>query len=220
MILYDIIKLKRCDLLKYSEIYVQHIYNVIFDDVRECEFNGKHLALVLKSNNDKKTFIVMPLTSEPNGNGKNKEKIGKIKTLPISLRNNDTYAVFNQIRTVNANRFISLKEGTNNNAKVKIDDALFIKLFNLAITDITYNLEQDKKISLLKNLYEKECIIKAKKLAYDIIRLKKINSEESEINSEINRIKLQIKDIIDNIPYNLSQIDIDNRIKDIFENVQ
>lgn len=53
--------------MKFSDIKVKHIYNVIFDPVRDCEFNGKHLALVLKQNNDKRTFIVMPLTSEPNG---------------------------------------------------------------------------------------------------------------------------------------------------------
>lgn len=48
--------------MKFSDIQVGYIYNVIFDPVRNCEFNGKHLALVLKRNNDKQTFIVMPLT--------------------------------------------------------------------------------------------------------------------------------------------------------------
>lgn len=53
--------------MRFSDIKIGHIYNVIFDPVRFCEFNGKHLALVLKKNNDRKTFIVMPLTSESNG---------------------------------------------------------------------------------------------------------------------------------------------------------
>jgi len=32
--------------------------------------------------------------------------------LPSSLKTNDTYAVYNQVRTVNADRFIALKEGS------------------------------------------------------------------------------------------------------------
>ena len=51
--------------MRFSDIKVGYIYNVIFDPVRDCEFDGKHLAVVLKRNNDKATFIVMPLTSAP-----------------------------------------------------------------------------------------------------------------------------------------------------------
>lgn len=56
-------------------------------------------------------YKLMPLTSASNGNGINKIHVGQILSLPASLRSNDTYAVFNQVRTVNASRFISLKEG-------------------------------------------------------------------------------------------------------------
>ncbi len=97
--------------MKFSHIKPRSIYIVDFDPVRQCEFNGRHLALVLKRNNDKNTFIVMPLTSSPNGENINKINIGNIDTLPPSLRNNITYAVFNQIRTVKADRFIALKDG-------------------------------------------------------------------------------------------------------------
>lgn len=62
--------------MRFSDIRVGYIYNVIFDPVRTCEFNGKHLAVVLKKNNDKATFIVMPLTSAPSGAGVNKIKLG------------------------------------------------------------------------------------------------------------------------------------------------
>ena len=72
----------------------------------------------------------MPLTSSPNGNGINKIFTGKILTLPSSLRTNDTYAVLNQIRTLNASRFISLKEGR------ETIDVIFAKekLHQLSIT--------------------------------------------------------------------------------------
>ena len=46
--------------MRFSDIKVGYIYNVIFDPVRDCEFDGRHLAVVLKRNNDKATFIVMP----------------------------------------------------------------------------------------------------------------------------------------------------------------
>lgn len=110
--------------MRFSDILVKHIYNVIFDPVRFCEFDGKHLALVLKRNNDKRTFIVMPLTSEPNGVGVNKIKLDTITSLPLSMRNNDTYAVFNQIRTVNADRFIALKK-----VQMLLNQKLIVKLF-------------------------------------------------------------------------------------------
>lgn len=201
--------------MRFSDIKIGNIYNVIFDPVRDCEFNGKHLAIVLKRNNDKKTFIVIPLTSEENGEGVNKIKLGKINSLPLSLRKNDTYAVFNQIRTVNANRFISLKEGTNV-VQAKIDDYVFIDLLNLAINEIMFNLDQNKKIELLKNLYEKECVIKAKDLAYNILSLQKepINKEK-----EISGIENEIKDILTNIPYTLEPKYIKDGIKDILDRI-
>ena len=72
--------------MRFSDIKVGYIYNVIFDPVRDCEFDGKHLAVVLKRNNDKATFIVMPLTSAPNGVGVNKIKLGAMNSLPSSLK--------------------------------------------------------------------------------------------------------------------------------------
>lgn len=34
--------------MRFSDVKVGYIYNVIFDPVRDCEFDGKHLAVVLK----------------------------------------------------------------------------------------------------------------------------------------------------------------------------
>ena len=201
--------------MRFSDIKIGHIYNVIFDPVRFCEFDGKHLALVLKRNNDKQTFIVMPLTSEPKGNGANKIKLGVVNSLPNSLRRNDTYAVFNQIRTLNADRFIALKEGANI-IESKIDSEVYTKLLRLAIIELIFNLEQDEKIGVLKKAYEVECIIKAKDLAYSVLKLQK----ETEIKKEeINRIKQEIKSIINNIPYTLEQKYIDDGIEDIFDDI-
>lgn len=194
--------------MNFSKIRTRYIYNVIFDDVRPCEFDKKHLAVVIKKNNDGQTFIVMPLTSEPNGNGVNKIKVGIINSLPSSLRSNETYAVFNQIRTVNASRFISLKEG-NNVVESKMEDDLFLKLLSLGMNDMTFNLNYEERINLFKNQHEQACILKAIDLAYNIIKLKsKIEelikkgsnfSEINEINSEIECIRIEIRDILKKI---------------------
>lgn len=201
--------------MRFSDIKIGHMYNVIFDDVRHCEFDGRHLALVLKRNNDNQTFIVMPLTSEPNGDGVNKIKLGAISSLPSSLRRNDTYAVFNQIRTVNASRFISLKEGTSI-IESKIDDEVFYNLLYLGINELLFNVQQDEKIQLLKKAYEKECLVKAKNLAYNILRLRK---EINDKDNEIARIEQEIKDTINNIPYSLEQRYIDDGIKDVLDDI-
>lgn len=159
--------------MRATAIKVGCIYNVIFDPVRDCEFNGKHLAVVLKKNNNKSTFIVMPLTSSSNGNGINKLHIGQILSLPASLRNNNTYAVFNQLRTVNASRFIALKEGSKVIEAVFPQDK-FQSIMLLSIKELVYSVNQDTKIQLLKTAYEQECVTKAKDIAYRIIALKKL----------------------------------------------
>lgn len=199
--------------MRFSDIKVGCIYNVIFDPVEACEFDGKHLAVVLKKNNDKATFIVMPLTSAPSGAGVNKIELGTIPTLPMSLRGNRTYAVLNQIRTVNASRFISLKEG-GCVIECPMDKDVFSELLLLGIREILYSIPQDVKISILKKAYEGERVIKAKDLAYTIRGLKK---QSVEFEEEISRLKNEIKETLQDISYSLEQKHIDDGIQSIFE---
>lgn len=109
--------------MRFSDIEVRCIYNVIFDPVEACEFNGKHLAVVLKKNNDKKTFIVMPLTTVPNGAGVNKIEIGQIATLPTPLKRNRTFAIITSRMERDAPlkyhgyRLPTKKNGVNNSGK-------------------------------------------------------------------------------------------------------
>ena len=198
--------------MRASDIRVGNIYNVIFDPVRDCEFDGKHLAVVMKKNNDKSTFIVMPLTSASNGNGINKIFIGKILALPSSLRSNDTYAVLNQIRTVNASRFISLKEGR------AVIDVIFPQeklnqLMLLAVKELVYSIDQDSKINLFKTAYEQECVNKAKDIAYRIIALEK---NANDTSSDIIALEKEIRSTLSDIPYSLEQKYIDDGIEEIF----
>jgi len=198
--------------MRASDIKVRKIYNVIFDPVRDCEFDGKHLAVVLKKNNDKATFIVMPLTSASNGVGINKIHIGKIASLPSSLRDNSTYAVFNQIRTIHASRFIALKEG-DTVIEAELEEDKFYKVLMCAIEELTYSVNQDDKIKLLKKIYEQARITKAKDLAYKILNLEK----QEGLKEQIEKLENQIKETIWDIPYCLEQKFVNDGIQTIFE---
>lgn len=198
--------------MRFSDIKVGCIYNVIFDPVRNCEFNGKHLAVVLKRNNDKSTYIVMPLTSAPNGVGVNKVKIGAMSCLPTSLKSNETYAVFNQIRTVNADRFIALKEG-GIVKECEMEKNIFHNLLFLGLREMVYGLSQDDRIEVLKYTYETELVAKAKDIAYQIIKLRKKDAEEECIEE----LLLQIKDILSGVHYFLEQQFLKDGIDKIFE---
>lgn len=198
--------------MRFSDIKIGYIYNVIFDPVRNCEFDGKHLAVVLKRNNDKSTYIVMPLTSAPNGVGVNKIKLGAMNCLPTSLKCNETYAVFNQIRTVNADRFIVLKEG-GAIKECEMEKDIFHNLMFLGLREMVYGLSQDDRIKVLKYTYETELVAKAKDIAYHIIKLRKEDAEEGCIKE----LLLQIKDIILGVSYSLEQQYLKDGIDKIFE---
>ena len=114
--------------MRYSDINVQHVYYVNFNDVMECEFDSNHLAVVLKKNKDKKTFIVAPLTTKDNGKNENKYNIGILKCLPKNLQKNESYIVYNQVRTVNIKRFSPLKDSDGDLMQSKISDKLFSKV--------------------------------------------------------------------------------------------
>jgi mRNA-degrading endonuclease toxin of MazEF toxin-antitoxin module len=99
--------------VRYSDIHLKKIYYVNFNPVRQCEFDGKHLAVVLKKNNDSRTVVVAPLTTSSNGIGKNKIELGYLSVLPQALRSQKSYLVYNQIRTVNCNRFTKVIYASN-----------------------------------------------------------------------------------------------------------
>lgn len=213
--------------MKFSNVKTRHIYNVIFDTVRECEFDKKHLAIVLKKNNDMKTCIVMPLTTEENGIDVNKIKIGALDCLPKSLKNDETYAVFNQIRTVNVSRFIALKEG-NSVIDCKVNDDLFYKLLSLGISDLTYNLSLDESMEFFKNKYEQASIAKVIDLAYTILKLRKqidsIDDKESanyiEKCTEIERLRTNILGILSReIKYTLTEKQISDGIELVLNDI-
>ena len=197
--------------MKISEIKIGHIYYVDYEPVRNGEFNGKHLSVVLKQNNDKFTFVVMPLTSSANGVGVNKINIGRVAGFPPNLQNKDTYAVYDQVRTVNASRFFAVKDG-GGKIDVPMDNTVWLNLFGLAAQDMIFNLPQDDKIMVLKNAYDKESCNKAKDIAYNIIKLRKTNADEEAITA----LKSVIRETLKNTSYTLDAKQIADGIQEIF----
>ncbi len=196
--------------MKFSDIKVAHVYNVIFDDVRENEFNGTHLSVVLKINNDMRTVIVMPLTSVQNGVGTNKIKIDVI-ALPPSLALYPSYAVYNQIRTLNASRFMQIKNDDRKPINVNISDETYMNLLNLGISDLVFAANSDKKIEIFKRLYIEEKVKKAKILAYNINK-KNLNE------NQILKIKEEIYSLVCDEEIKFTQNEINHQLDKIIKN--
>ncbi|KSV59688.1 hypothetical protein ASU35_18055 [Acetivibrio ethanolgignens] len=163
-------------------------------------------------NNDKATFIVMPLTSAPNGVGVNKIKLGAMNSLPSSLKTNDTYAVYNQVRTVNADRFIALKEGSAVK-ECPMEKHIFHKLLFLGLREMVYSIPQEERIEILKSVYEAELISKAKDMAYQIVKLRK---EEIPDKKQIDEFLIQINETIKGVTYSLDKQLVKDGIDAIF----
>ncbi len=96
--------------MKASEISVGHIYYVNFEPTRRGEFGKNHLGVVLRKNDDKITFITIPLTSDSEDRHNSKMPLGIIETLPSHLKSVESFAVLDQVRTLNASRFARLRE--------------------------------------------------------------------------------------------------------------
>lgn len=75
----------------------------------------------------------------------------------------------------------------------------------------------DGKITLLKKTYEAEVVSKAKDLAYKILSIEKEKDHEDE---QVQALKLQIKDIIKDIPYSLNEQLVQDGIDKIFEDAK
>lgn len=213
--------------MKFSDIKVQHCYNIIFDPVRECEFDGKHLGIVLKKNNDNKTVIVAPLTREENGNNYNKHKIGQITTLPTSLKGSDSFVVYNQIRTVNASRMIALKEGSVK-IQSKVDNSIFREVLKLCSFELTKSLTDEEKEIFYTEMATESRIKRIIDLTYQYQSSRK--ELENELpEAEMNKINGNIQDLSKNIrelhkvdlPYSsvYSATDIQNNIPNTIQEI-
>jgi mRNA-degrading endonuclease toxin of MazEF toxin-antitoxin module len=197
--------------MRFSDVKEKYLYYVDFDPVKECEFDRKHLAVVLKKNNDKKTAIVMPLTSKKNGVGKNKLLIPTIEDLPERLKGDDSYAVYDQVRSVNFRRFEPIFKEKNGQeiVNVKMDDELFILLIEKGTEELEKKLSLEEKLKLYNKKLNKSINEKIVNMAYEI----KKSKEDKE---KIKRIETEIKEIVyNNMKYIFTEKEKEDGIEDM-----
>lgn len=79
---------------------------------------------------------------------------------------------------------------------------------------MVYSIPQDDRIRILKNIYESELVLKAKDIAYQIIKLRK---NENPNEAQINELLVQIKENIKDVTYSLDKQFVKDGIDVIFE---
>ena len=200
--------------MQHSKLKVGHIYYVDFEPHRTCEFNGRHLALVLRKNNDNHTAIVLPLTSSSTGLGQGKIELGVLSCLPMNLQAQKTYAAVNSIRTVNCTRFYSVRDG-GNNVEPQLDNANMKISFSSIIKDMMYNTDNSLKIEVLKDLFILSSVKAANDFAYDLLHKQKTMSNKKDITN----IEIKIADIMIYTPYKLLYLQVDDAVKPLVRQV-
>lgn len=179
--------------MNFSEIKVQHLYFILFEPTKDGEFGGKHLSLILKKNNDKKTLLVLPLTSNSSGNTVNKVNLGILPGLPKSLSGNTSYAVFNQSRTVSYKRVTPIMDGASA-IDYKLSNDLYNTVFKKFVMDVSYNYSYFEKKEIFKDLYfetlkhfliEKIYDLTRNYNSDDIIKCKNIINQHKYIYSDL-----------------------------------
>jgi len=94
-----------------------------------------------------------------------------------------------------------------------LEDELFYQLLNLCICELLYNVNQNDRLTLIKKIYEKECLNNAINLAYTILK-QKADCTETKL------IRTQIKELLQNLSYEeLICCDIKEDIKCIFYDI-
>lgn len=170
--------------MRYSDVKEKHLYYVDFDTVRQCEFDKTHLAVVLKKNKDKKTAIVMPLTSQSGGSNSNTVLLPEICSLPQRLKGNKSYAVYDKIRSVNFSRFGPVYDGADV-VEVKIEDETFKTLIKIGVNELEEELQLEDKIEIYQEKLNQLVNEKIINLAYSI---KKHSQQMELLSSEIKKL--------------------------------
>ena len=128
--------------MRSGDIKVGHIYYVDFEPVRKGEFDKYHMALVLKKNANKITFITVPLTSNADGLGVNKMEISISEMLPKNLRDKKSYVVYDQVRTVSASRFHNLMDN-GSVCDVAVDKSILLSVLTKIIHNLLYGMDDE-----------------------------------------------------------------------------
>lgn len=203
--------------MRYSDIKVGHVYYIDLCPVRDFEFGGHHMGIVLRKGHDKKTVTIISLTSKESGLGENKLKLGTLDVLPDRLkfdRNGNkvvSYLILDQVRTVAASRVAEIKDGknldgTSNIVQCSLDQSVFQKVvFSVSDFQMSNLRDLDVMISYHQNNYFNNCIKKIINLVYSIIR-NPINSDDKK------RELIYFYRIVESIDQNFSIFDYLNEV--------
>lgn len=199
--------------MRFKDIKAKQVYYVNYNPFKDGEFKDNHLSVVLKKNKDKKTVIVIPLTSKEKGIGKNKILID-IPSLPERLKCLNSYAVYDQVRTVNSGRLQPVYELTDGKKviDVNVEDNVYKELIKVSTLELESKLEEDDKIKLYQEKINDIYMQKVITLAY------KLKNEKDKIT--IERIRTEIEGIIYNISeYNFTEQHKKDGIEYIINNI-
>ncbi len=188
--------------MKSRLIKVGHIYYVQFNPVQGNEFAKQHLAVVLKKNADNSTFVVVPLTSSSMGDGVNKICIGKITALPERLSGRESYAVYDQIRTVDAQRFSMVFDDSGNAVQVPFPNGKWKELLRCVISDLIRDTAVEERIENLSGILDKNHREYVQNCIY--VELKKHGSITAE---QVHKVNVAVA-ALDNAFTKLTQEDI------------
>ncbi|MBX9998486.1 type II toxin-antitoxin system PemK/MazF family toxin [Priestia aryabhattai] len=169
-------------MLRYSDIKVGHVYFADLRQVRQYEFGGNHLSIVLNKCADRRSVIIVSLTSERSGVGQNKIDLGILPSLPQRLVTNQngnpvkSYVVLDQVRTVVASRVQEVVDGKDSNGNdIVVDCPVPSNIFSdivkeLADRRIADLNDEDAIAGYHKNAYLQYCVNKIVNLTYDVIK--------------------------------------------------
>lgn len=105
--------------IRFSDLKQGEITFVDLEPVRNMdEFGGNHLCIVVKKCSDKKTVIVLPLTSKTRSDHPDKIDITQeVRDLPQRFLGKSSIAALNQLRTVSVDRLQNIYDGRDSNGQ-------------------------------------------------------------------------------------------------------
>lgn len=197
--------------IRVKDIKEKRVYYVDYEPSVGNEFGKHHLSLVLKKNREDKTLIVVLLTGKKDNRTPEKTIKIKVEDLPERLKQKESYAVINKVRTLDYSRFEHILDGKF--IEVEVSDAEFTNL----ISHITDELEESLDLETKKKIYA-EKIDRAinkeiKNLVYEYKRLKE--NRDGIVTKIMDIIYNNNKDFLELNKYHFTNNDKENNLENI-----
>lgn len=131
--------------VSFNDAKVGRVLFANYDSVIKPEFNGNHLSIILKKNTDSSTIIVLPLTKVASfKQNSSKKLLGTISTLPAGLSKNQSYYVYDQVRTLNVSRLSHILDG-GKPIEVFVGDEKLKEVLADCVKELDYALSVEEK---------------------------------------------------------------------------